>query len=105
MKILNQISQWINRSFPKDLSLNIHSVINCRDIIIISEIKKNQFSPKEYDYYFIIYFASGLTVTYSTSKDYQSLYNLRELFINNIGFSYFHITWSMMSNINVIIHK
>lgn len=74
----------------------IDQVFNNRDLIWISDIRRNRDSPDSCDYYFIIKYFKDLTFKFiqegSTKKDPVQLIELRQLFINTIGHSYLSLT-------------
>lgn len=99
-----KLSKWFEKLFTPSQEESIHSVINGRDLVYIEPISKLRYTPKDYEYHFILYFNSGLTLKYSSNL-YESLEELRELFINNIGFSYIKLSYVDMASINVISNK
>lgn len=74
----------------------IDQVFNNRDLIWISDIRRNRDSPDSCDYYFIIKYSKDLVFKFiqegSTKKDPVQLIELRQLFINTIGHSYLSLT-------------
>ena len=86
-----QILQKINHWFTKPVNTNPTNVFNCRDLVWITDIKSTRFNVETTVYYFQLYFCSGLIIKVCQDSEdgtYQQLEELRELFINNIGFSY-----------------
>lgn len=67
-------------------------VFNCRDLIWISSLETSQNTPECFTHYFYLYWSNGMVVKVCQEShdrnSYQELYKLRELFINNIGYSY-----------------
>lgn len=100
-KIIYQKLQWIHQLFVEDNESHIHSVFNCKDLIYISDMIRNRITPDETELKFVLVF-SNVRFWFSTTKDYQSLADLRELFINNIGFSYVQLAKPMLENISII---
>lgn len=90
--ILQRIIKW----FTKPVNTNPTNVFNCRDLVWITDIKSTRFNVETTVYYFQVYyfqlyFCSGLIIKVCQDSEdgtYQQLEELRELFINNIGFSY-----------------
>ena len=88
--ILQKIREW----FTKPVNINPTNVFNCRDLVWITNIKSTRFNVETTVYYFQLYFCSGLIIKVcqdSEDDTYQQLEELRELFINNIGFSYLQV--------------
>lgn len=79
-----------------DKKNTIDHVFNNKDLIWISDIRRNRDSPDSCDYYFIIKYSKDLAFKFiqegSTKKDPVQLINLRQLFINTIGYSYLSLT-------------
>lgn len=86
----------IKRIFIIDEKNIIDQVFNNKDLIWISDIRRNRDSPDSCDYYFIIKYSKDLAFKFiqegSTKKDPVQLINLRQLFINTIGHSYLSLT-------------
>ena len=84
----------------------IDQVFNNRDLIWISDIRRNRGCPDSCDYYFIIKYSKDLAFKFiqegSTKKDPVQLIELRQLFINTIGHSYLSLTQADTKNI--VIH-
>ena len=88
--ILQRIIKW----FTKPVNTNPTNVFNCRDLVWITNIKSTRFNVETTVYYFQLYFCSGLVIKVCQDSEdgtYQQLEELRELFINNIGFSYLQV--------------
>lgn len=88
--ILQKIREW----FTKPVNTNPTNVFNCRDLVWITNIKNTRFNVETTVYYFQLYFYSGLIIKVCQDSEdgtYQQLEELRELFINNIGFSYLQV--------------
>ena len=88
------ILQRIIKCFTKPVNTNPTNVFNCRDLVWITNIKSSRFNVETTVYYFQLYFCSGLIIKVCQDSEdgtYQQLEELRELFINNIGFSYLQI--------------
>lgn len=87
MKLINQILHWMNppASNPKH-------VFNCKDLIWITDIRHWRYTPDVYTHSFSLYWLSGMEVRFQQdTRDPElcpELSKLRELFINNIGYSY-----------------
>lgn len=71
---------------------NPKHVFNCRDLIWISNLEISQNTPECFTHFFCLYWSNGMVVKVCQESpdrnSYQELYKLRELFINNIGYSY-----------------
>jgi hypothetical protein len=92
MKIIKRIFNFS----VMDEKNTIDQVFNNRDLIWISDIRRNRDSPNSCDYYFIIKYSKDLSFKFiqegSTKKDPVQLIELRQLFINTIGHSYLSLT-------------
>ena len=92
--MMRKIKEWF-KSF-KSLVVgevpNPKHVFNCRDLIWISSLETSQNTPECFTHYFYLYWSNGMVVKVCQEShdrnSYQELYKLRELFINNIGYSY-----------------
>ena len=95
MRMMKSIKQLFNFSVMDEKN-TIDQVFNNRDLIWISDIRRNRDSPDSCDYYFIIKYSKDLAFKFiqegSTKKDPVQLINLRQLFINTIGHSYLSLT-------------
>ena len=97
MRIMKSIKQLFKVSIMDEKNI-IDQVFNNKDLIWISDIRRNWDCPDScdcpdsYDYYFIIKYSKDLSFEFiqegSTKKDPVQLINLRQLFINTIGHSY-----------------
>lgn len=91
MRTMKSIKQLFKVSIMDEKNI-IDQVFNNKDLIWISDIRRNRDSPDSCDYYFIIKYSKGLSFKFiqegSTKKDPVQLINLRQLFINTIGYSY-----------------
>jgi hypothetical protein len=91
---MKKIKEWF-KSF-KSLVVgevpNPKHVFNCRDLIWISSLETSQNTPECFTHYFYLYWSNGMVVKVCQEShdrnSYQELYKLRELFINNMGYSY-----------------
>ena len=92
MKIIKRIFNFS----VMDEKNTIDQVFNNRDLIWVSDIRRNRDSPNSCDYYFIIKYSKDLSFKFiqegSTKKDPVQLIELRQLFINTIGHSYLSLT-------------
>ena len=93
--MMRKIKEWF-KSFKSLVVGEVHNpkhVFNCRDLIWISSLETSQNTPECFThYYFYLYWSNGMVVKVCQESydrnSYQELYKLRELFINNIGYSY-----------------
>lgn len=95
MRTMKSIKRIFNFSVMDEKN-TIDQVFNNRDLIWISDIRRNRDSPDSCDYYFIIKYSKDLSFKFiqegSTKKDPVQLIELRQLFINTIGHSYLSLT-------------
>lgn len=101
MKILQKIKSLFNCSvIPPE------HIFNGIGIEYISPIKKSRNKPDEVQYYFMIHFQSGLTITVQiytpVNKVPPILLSIRELFINGIGHSYITLYQDEMMDVQII---
>ena len=105
MRTMKSIKRIFNFSVMDEKN-TIDQVFNNRDLIWISDIRRNRDSPDSCDYYFIIKYSKDLSFKFiqegSTKKDPVQLINLRQLFINTIGHSYLSLTQADTKDI--VIH-
>lgn len=91
MRMMKSIKQLFKVSIMGEKNI-IDQVFNNKDLIWISDIRRNRDCPDPCDYYFIIKYSKDLSFKFiqegSTKKDPVQLINLRQLFINTIGHSY-----------------
>lgn len=91
-----EIKRWHFKEWFKSLVVgevpNPKHVFNCRDLIWISSLETSQNTPECFTHYFYLYWSNGMVVKVCQEShdrnSYQELYKLRELFINNMGYSY-----------------
>lgn len=91
-----EIKGWHFKEWFKSLVVGeVHNpkhVFNCRDLIWISSLETSQNTPECFTHYFYLYWSNGMVVKVCQEShdrnSYQELYKLRELFINNLGYSY-----------------
>lgn len=91
-----EIKGWNFKEWFKSLIVgevpNPKHVFNCRDLIWISSLETSQNTPECFTHYFYLYWSNGMVVKVCQEShdrnSYQELYKLRELFINNMGYSY-----------------
>ena len=98
--ILQRIIKW----FTKPVNTNPTNVFNCRDLVWITDIKSTRFNVETTVYYFQLYFCSGLIIKVCQDSEdgtYQQLEELRELFINNIGFSYLQVDGKQFDSVYI----
>lgn len=95
MRTMKSIKRIFNFSVMDEKN-TIDQVFNNRDLIWVSDIRRNRDSPDSCDYYFIIKYSKDLSFKFiqegSTKKDPVQLIELRQLFINTIGHSYLSLT-------------
>lgn len=95
MRTMKSIKRIFNFSVMDEKN-TIDQVFNNRDLIWISDIRRNRDCPDSCDYYFITKYSKDLTFKFiqegSTKKDPVQLIELRQLFINTIGHSYLSLT-------------
>jgi hypothetical protein len=91
---MKKIKEWF-KSFKSLVVGGVHNpkhVFNCRDLIWISNLETSQNTPECFTHFFCLYWSNGMVVKVCQEShdrnSYQELYKLRELFINNIGYSY-----------------
>jgi len=105
MRTMKSIKRIFNFSVMDEKN-TIDQVFNNRDLIWISDIRRNRDSPDSCDYYFIIKYSKDLSFKFiqegSTKKDPVQLIELRQLFINTIGHSYLSLTQADTKDI--VIH-
>lgn len=89
--MMRKIKEWFKSLVVGEVH-NPKHVFNCRDLIWISSLETSQNTPKCFTHYFYLYWSNGMVVKVCQEShdrnSYQELYKLRELFINNIGYSY-----------------
>ena len=92
--MMKKIKEWF-KPFKSLVVGEVHNpkhVFNCRDLIWISSLETSQNTPECFTHYFYLYWSNGMVVKVCQEShdrnSYQELYKLRELFINNIGYSY-----------------
>ena len=92
--MMKKIKEWF-KSFKPLVVGEVHNpkhVFNCRDLIWISNLETSQNTPECFTHFFCLYWSNGMVVKVCQESpdrnSYQELYKLRELFINNIGYSY-----------------
>lgn len=91
-----EIKGWHFKEWFKSLIVGeVHNpkhVFNCRDLIWVSNLETSQNTPECFTHFFCLYWSNGMVVKVCQEShdrnSYQELYKLRELFINNIGYSY-----------------
>lgn len=101
MKILQKIKSLFNCSvIPPE------HIFNGIGIEYITPIKKLRVKLDEVQYYFMIHFQSGLTITVQiytpVNKVPPILLSIRELFINGIGHSYIALYQDEMMDVQII---
>lgn len=101
MKILQKIKSLFNCSvIPPE------HIFNGIGIEYITPIKKSRVKLDEVQYYFMIHFQSGLTITVQiytpVNKVPPILLSIRELFINGIGHSYIALYQDEMMDVQII---
>lgn len=88
---MEKIKEWFKSLMNREVP-NPKHVFNCRDLIWISDINTSQNTPGCFTHFFCLYWSNGMAVKVCQSNheknSYPDLYKLRELFINNIGYSY-----------------
>lgn len=104
--MMKKIKEWF-KSFKFLVVGEVHNpkhVFNCRDLIWISNLEN---TPKCFTHFFCLYWSNGMVVKVCQESpdrnSYQELYKLRELFINNIGYSY--VTLDDITNIYIYKEK
>lgn len=89
--MMRKIKEWFKSLVVGEVP-NPKHVFNCRDLIWISSLETSQNTPECFTHYFYLYWSNGMVVKVCQEShgrnSYQELYKLRELFINNIGYSY-----------------
>ena len=92
--MMRKIKEWF-KSFKSLVVGEVHNpkhVFNCRDLIWVSNLETSQNTPECFTHFFCLYWSNGMVVKVCQESydrnSYQELYKLRELFINNIGYSY-----------------
>lgn len=89
--MMRKIKEWFKSLVVGEVP-NPKHVFNCRDLIWISSLETSQNTPKCFTHYFYLYWSNGMVVKVCQEShdrnSYQELYKLRELFINNMGYSY-----------------
>lgn len=103
-KLINLLSS-LSKKKEEELPSTNH-IFNCKDLAWITSIKHWRYTPDMYTHSFSLYWSSGFEVrVQQDTTDPEScpdLSKLRELFINNIGYSYVNL--DVNSNI-YIYHK
>lgn len=89
--VMKKIREWFKSLVVGEVP-NPKHVFNCRDLIWISSLETSQNTPECFTHYFYLYWSNGMVVKVCQEShnrnSYQELYKLRELFINNMGYSY-----------------
>jgi hypothetical protein len=89
--MMKKIREWFKSLVVGEVH-NPKHVFNCRDLIWISSLETSQNTPECFTHFFCLYWSNGMVVKVCQEShdrnSYQELYKLRELFINNIGYSY-----------------
>lgn len=89
--MMKKIREWFKSLVVGEVP-NPKHVFNCRDLIWISSLETSQNTPECFTHYFYLYWSNGMVVKVCQEShnrnSYQELYKLRELFINNMGYSY-----------------
>lgn len=89
--MMRKIKEWFKSLVVGEVH-NPKHVFNCRDLIWISSLETSQNTPECFTHYFYLYWSNGMVVKVCQEShdrnSYPDLYKLRELFINNIGYSY-----------------
>lgn len=89
--MMRKIKEWFKSLIVGEVH-NPKHVFNCRDLIWISSLETSQNTPEYFTHYFYLYWSNDMVVKVCQEShdrnSYQELYKLRELFINNIGYSY-----------------
>lgn len=85
--MMRKIKEWFKSLVVGEVH-NPKHVFNCRDLIWISSLETSQNTPECFTHFFCLYWSNGMVVKVCHRNSYQELYKLRELFINNIGYSY-----------------
>lgn len=87
---MKKIREWFKSLVVGEVH-NPKHVFNCRDLIWVSNLEISQNTPECFTHFFCLYWSNGMVVKVCQDSEdgtYQQLEELRELFINNIGFSY-----------------
>lgn len=88
---MKKIREWFKSLVVGEVH-NPKHVFNCRDLIWVSNLETSQNTPECFTHFFCLYWSNGMVVKVCQESpdrnSYQELYKLRELFINNIGYSY-----------------
>ena len=86
-----KIKEWFKSLLVGEVH-NPKHVFNCKNLIWISNIEAHRYTPDAFTHYFYLYWDNGMVVKVCQENhdrdSYQELYKLRELFINNMGYSY-----------------
>lgn len=89
--MMRKIKEWFKSLVVGEVH-NPKHVFNCRDLIWISSLETSQNTPECFTHYFYLYWSNGMVVKICQEShdrnSYPDLYKLRELFINNMGYSY-----------------
>lgn len=89
--MMKKIKEWFKSLIVGEVP-NPKHVFNCRDLIWISNLETSQNTLECFTHFFCLYWSNGMVVKVCQESpdrnSYQELYKLRELFINNIGYSY-----------------
>lgn len=89
--MMRKIKEWFKSLVVGEVP-NPKHVFNCRDLIWISSLETSQNTPECFTHYFYLYWSNGMVVKVCQEShdrnSYPDLYKLRELFINNMGYSY-----------------
>jgi hypothetical protein len=89
--MMKKIREWFKSLVVGEVH-NPKHVFNCRDLIWVSNLETSQNTLECFTHFFCLYWSNGMVVKVCQEShdrnSYQELYKLRELFINNIGYSY-----------------
>ena len=103
--MMRKIKEWFKSLVVGGKVPNPKHVFNCRDLIWISSLETSQNIPECFTHYFYLYWSNGMVVKVCQEShnrnSYQELYKLRELFINNIGFSYLQIDGKQFDSVYI----
>lgn len=104
---MKKIKEWF-KSFKSLVVGEVHNpkhVFNCRDLIWISNLETSQNTPECFTHFFCLYWSNGMVVKVCQESydrnSYQQLEELRELFINNIGFSYLQVDGKQFDSVYI----
>lgn len=109
MRISNLFNRLKQSLCNSEEDYKIAHVFNCKDIIWITPCKVSQETPEVYSHCFFIFFNSGFKVMVSVSTGSKetpsTLSDIRELFINNIGFSYLQLDENQVRGLGFSFNK